>query len=717
MNDISGEPQIYINNHSSYEYYSSLWLASQKGIKLRIVSDGTPNGECWMDKISIQKYQVDLPLFDSFDLFDYTNKWVPNSTYYWKLSSGVLSQNVGSGDNTCFFGNMDSFSNYAIRLKIKTDTAGPNNWNVARVRFCKKNANNYYSTFLMKDKTFTVGAKTNGTWTGDITTVSTSYSPDEWNDLIIYVYNTSSGKVRIVEYLNNELLIDYEDTTYKLRHGGIELVTEGDSIGSFDDIEIWKISTNIGIPQTIDLNNSFNTNYWNKIGNGIWSISGNKLQQTSGSCDSILFYGGDHWKDYVLSSYMKRISGTYPEMIFRFDDPYNYYFVKNNNSTLQIGAVKNNVSHIITNLSITESADSFNEYKIKVMGINPVEIEVYVNNSLKAALSENQYNITNGRIGFKTVNCSAEFSNIKLTSVPPRVSLVEPSDGANFTMNTTNVVLKWSSISNGTRYWVQVSENSEFSDLIFEATNLTTTSYTLAVESGKIYYWHVKVYTTSGMWGGWSETRSFSIGAAVLAPELVSPPNNFILTNISSVTFEWNKPLNAVLYHLQISTDANFNNIIWEKNNITSNSREVALTEGKYYWRVKAANSSLEWSSWSQIFTFHIVSIQENVNNLPLNEISVKPMIVSEETSYLNVFFGVNKNKRIEKIIFYVYDIRGNLIYKSEINELEDNFTFKWNLKNLGGKKLSPGVYVFYAEIDYKDGSTQITSYRKFIKK
>ncbi len=718
MNDIPGEAQIFINNHSSYEYYSSLWKASQKGVKLRIVSDGTPNGECWIDKVSIQTYHVSLPLFDFFDSFDYTNKWVPNSTYFWKLSSGVLSQNVGSGDNTCFFGNMDSFSNYAVRLKIKTDTSGPNNWNVARVRFYKKDENNYYSTFLMEDKTFTIGAKTNGTWTGDITSASTSYSPDEWNDLIIYVYNTSSGNVRIVEYLNDELLIDYEDTTYKLKHGGIELVTEGSSTGSFDDVEIWKISTNISIPQTVDLNNSFNTNYWNRVGDGVWSISGNKLQQTSGSCDSILFYGGDHWKDYVLSAYMKRTSGTdYPEMIFRFDDPYNYYFVKNNGSTLQIGAVKNNVSHVITNLSITESADNFNEYKIKVMGINPVEIEVYVNNSLKAVLSENQYNIGNGRIGFRTVNCSAEFSNIRLISVPPRVNLVEPSDGASFSMDTTNVVLKWSSISNGTRYWLQVSDNSGFSDLIFEATNLTTTSYTLAVESGKTYYWHVKGYTTAGMWGGWSETRSFSIGAAVLAPEPISPPDNAILTNISSVTFEWSKPLNAVLYHLQLSTDSNFNNIIWEKNNITSNSVEVALTEGKYYWRVKAANSSLEWSSWSKISGFSIVSIQENVNNLPVNEISVNPMIVSDGTPYLNVFLGVDKSKEIEKVIFYVYDLRGDLVYKREINKLEDNFTFRWDLKNLGGRKLSPGVYVFYAEINYKDGSTQITSYRKFIKK
>jgi len=97
-----------------------------------------------------------------------------------------------------------------------------------------------------------------------------------------------------------------------------------------------------------------------------------------------------------------------------------------------------------------------------------------------------------------------------------------------------------------------------------------------------------------------------SIAPSLQAPTLISPPNG--ATNVSvTPTFEWSPVSDALSYWLQLSTSPDFSSpllfevagppytLSWEQ----SLSRNTT-----YYWRVRAAKGSVEFSSWSSVWSF-----------------------------------------------------------------------------------------------------------------
>jgi WD40-like Beta Propeller Repeat len=69
-----------------------------------------------------------------------------------------------------------------------------------------------------------------------------------------------------------------------------------------------------------------------------------------------------------------------------------------------------------------------------------------------------------------------------------------------------------------------------------------------------------------------------------------------------SITLSWNSISWATSYWVQVADNGNFSGpLVFDDPNLAANilSVNVAITEGTYYWRVRAKNESAVWGSWS----------------------------------------------------------------------------------------------------------------------
>jgi hypothetical protein len=108
----------------------------------------------------------------------------------------------------------------------------------------------------------------------------------------------------------------------------------------------------------------------------------------------------------------------------------------------------------------------------------------------------------------------------------------------------------------------------------------------------------------------------FKTGEAQTPPAqiiLSSPANGFNTGNISDADFAWNAAADADVYRIQIAADTNFQNIIYDQDNISYLKHTVPdgilNNDTQYYWRINGKNKygAGAWSgyrSWLASATF-----------------------------------------------------------------------------------------------------------------
>lgn len=124
-------------------------------------------------------------------------------------------------------------------------------------------------------------------------------------------------------------------------------------------------------------------------------------------------------------------------------------------------------------------------------------------------------------------------------------------------------------------------------------------------------------------------------GNQLTTPTLISPANN---ANVSAsgtvVFFDWSDVANATEYQFELSTTANFSNIIESSADVSSENvfGESNLTNNTtYYWRVRALAPGFDNSDFSQVFSFtfnggssanfSLVAPANNSTNVALNQV------------------------------------------------------------------------------------------------
>ncbi|GAP20608.1 C39 family peptidase, partial [Leptolinea tardivitalis] len=129
------------------------------------------------------------------------------------------------------------------------------------------------------------------------------------------------------------------------------------------------------------------------------------------------------------------------------------------------------------------------------------------------------------------------------------------------------------------------------------------------VSYGVVYYWAVRARDAAGNWSDWSTPRTVNIQASLpVAPVLTSPATG-TLTN-TQPALAWNSVSGGVRYQVQIANNAGFTGTLFEDKTldlgVLTYTIEKALTDGVWYWRVRAWNSTGGAGAWStaRSFTF-----------------------------------------------------------------------------------------------------------------
>jgi peptidyl-prolyl cis-trans isomerase B (cyclophilin B) len=153
-------------------------------------------------------------------------------------------------------------------------------------------------------------------------------------------------------------------------------------------------------------------------------------------------------------------------------------------------------------------------------------------------------------------------------------------------------------------------------------------------------------------------TRTGTNDSVTAVPELVSPMNDSVLAAVAKTPVRWHKVSDAMLYRLQVATDAAFTTITLDTNlrQIDTSFTVTKLVSGKeYYWRVLANNGGIP-SEYSSPWKFTNGTLSVHDNNAPQQSFDIYPNPVTEDAT---ISFDLNGSSRVS---ITVIDLLGRSI-------------------------------------------------------
>ena len=287
------------------------------------------------------------------------------------------------------------------------------------------------------------------------------------------------------------------------------------------------------------------------------------------------------------------------------------------------------------------------------------------------------------------------------SSPPPIPDLNSPYDRT--TVNGTQVSFTWDTAPRANNYHIQISANTSFTNLIYDSAigNYTGINISGFPDNGNEFYWRVRAGNPLG-WSGWSDIWRFTNGpsAPPPIPDLNSPYDRTTV-NGTQVSFSWNQAPRANNYHIQISANTSFTNLIYDSaiGNYTGiNINGFPDNGNEFYWRVRAGNP-LGWSGWSDIWRFTNGSL-----DLPVPPILIYPengahmggtTILFEWNSVAdanNYYIQISRNSTFTNLI-YDEQLGGNYIGIVLHNFPNQGTQYWWRVR--AGNQLGWGDWSF----------------------
>lgn len=233
-------------------------------------------------------------------------------------------------------------------------------------------------------------------------------------------------------------------------------------------------------------------------------------------------------------------------------------------------------------------------------------------------------------------------------------------------------VLKWRKSIRAETYSVQLSGNSEFTDLLLNESSVTDTTFSTApLVYDHDYFWRVKARNLGGE-TEWTTGEFRTIIAAPESPSLSEPQNDAVNLPVS-VTLKWNKQKNAESYNLLISAEADFSKTELNDSTITDTIKNTQLNNNMlYYWKLRAKNIG-GYSQWSEVRRFSTVIAESDV-----------PSLVSPENNSRNCDTDLNLRwNNAENAESYILQISADELFTEIIIEDTALTDASKDLKNL----------------------------------
>lgn len=272
---------------------------------------------------------------------------------------------------------------------------------------------------------------------------------------------------------------------------------------------------------------------------------------------------------------------------------------------------------------------------------------------------------------------------ISFTDVLNPPNLVFPPDGT--TGLGKNVELRFSRVFEALNYDVQVSEDENFTNIVFSQKTVDTMIVARIDKASTKYYWRVRSNTLTKQ-SEWSNVWSFtSVTKFFDTPQPIQPANGDLRVP-RQPTFVWTKSAQA-LYKLQIWTNSEAKgNPVVEVSNITDTVYKLTVNLQMletYYWRVQAF-SGYSNSDWSEMFMF---KVNENVPNAPLlyspqNEqknVSLTPTLVWQKTDAAFYRLQLSRTSNFNDIVIDISDLTDTTY--TVIQPLQENTRYWWRVR------------------------------------
>jgi len=135
-------------------------------------------------------------------------------------------------------------------------------------------------------------------------------------------------------------------------------------------------------------------------------------------------------------------------------------------------------------------------------------------------------------------------------------------------------------------------------------------------------YWvRAEIYESKGNWEAayrWYVTVDTN---PPTIPSIVSPPND-AETNDSTVYLNWNDSSDSGTgvdyYQVQVDNSSSFSSPEFDAEPSSSNDTTSSLSDGLYYWHVRAKDNLDNWSSWSSSRTFRVDKIAPTTGSITI---------------------------------------------------------------------------------------------------
>jgi hypothetical protein len=202
------------------------------------------------------------------------------------------------------------------------------------------------------------------------------------------------------------------------------------------------------------------------------------------------------------------------------------------------------------------------------------------------------------------LNESANSSDWSFTvdTTPPAVpTLAEPADGSSINDNTP--ALHWHPATGADNYTLEYADNPGFTGSTVVA-DIADTTYTLPTLADGDWYWHIKAIDQALNESAYSADWSFTLDTAAPGiPTLVSPADG-IFTNDDTPGLTWNSSAGANTYTLEYADNSGFTGAVQVSGLSDTTYTMPSLSDGDWYWHVKAVDQALNESAYSTAWSF-----------------------------------------------------------------------------------------------------------------
>ncbi|MBI5958776.1 MAG: hypothetical protein HY866_08575, partial [Chloroflexi bacterium] len=259
--------------------------------------------------------------------------------------------------------------------------------------------------------------------------------------------------------------------------------------------------------------------------------------------------------------------------------------------------------------------------------------------------------------------------------------------------STTNTrpTFSWNGATGATSYEFELDNNFDFSSPIWEYSGTGKSTRPPTALPPGTYQWRVKANNTAWMLE-WIITITPTLPAK---PVQVSPANKALL-NDNTPTFTWNAVIGATVYQVQIDNQSKFTS---PEQDVTVGSlllNYIAsdLTDGTYYWRVRASNSLYAPGSWSSVRSITIDSTPPEV-----------PVVTApvDQTSMTNTKFSLAWSK-VKDAVRYEVQIDPDAGFPLPPSDVGNKTTYK------PATPLARGVYNWHVRAIDKAGNASAWS-------